>query len=143
MSSTFSYESIKPQQEFSISVFLEKNADGNIVLIAPEGITVVGDKSKKIENGKAEWALKGAEGEHLIEFIYNGEKQQHTILVTTDGKYSSPTKKTNGAIKSISVNYKKLVILPINYKDWFGWLGTYILFSIAFTIGLRKVMKVY
>src|SRR3989338_8165547 len=39
MSSAFAYESIKPQQEFSVSAFFDKNANGNAELIITEGIT--------------------------------------------------------------------------------------------------------
>ena len=143
MSSTFAYENIKPQQEFSISVFLEKNADGNIELIAPEGIRVVDDTVKKIENDKAVWTLKGAEGEHIIEFVYNGENQQKAVLITNYNKYIEPTKKINGGeIKTIQIDYKPRKLL--NLFGWkLGWLGTYIIFSIIFTMALRKVMKVY
>jgi uncharacterized membrane protein (DUF106 family) len=143
MSSTFAYESIKPQQDFSVIVFFEKNTNGNVEIIVPEEITIVENKLKKIENDKATWILKGNEGEHLLEFVYDNEKQQHNVLITEDNKYLNPTKKTNGLIKLIQTNHKKLIILPIGYKDWFGWLGTYIWTSIIFTMVLRKVMKVY
>lgn len=143
MSSNFAYESIKPNEKFSISVFFEKNADGKIELIAPQGIIVLDDKIKAIENGKAEWNLKGSKGEHVLEFDYNGEKQQKSILITNTEKYIEPIKKiSNSQIKSVQINYASKKIL--NLFGWkVGWLGTYIIFSILFTIGLRKVMKVY
>ncbi|MBS3096323.1 DUF106 domain-containing protein [Candidatus Woesearchaeota archaeon] len=143
MSATFAFESIKPQQEFSVTAVFGQNANGNADLVVPEGMTIIGNKTKKIENGKAEWALKGEEGEHLLEFLYNDEKQQHSVLITKNKKYISPTKKTDSAIKLIQTNYKKLIVLPIGYKDWLGWLGTYIWSSIIFTMILRKLMKVY
>ena len=59
MSATFAFESIKPQQEFSITAVFDQNANGNAELIVPEGMTIIGNKTKKIEIGKAEWALKG------------------------------------------------------------------------------------
>ena len=142
MSSTFAYESIKPNQEFSVSVFFEKNINGNAEIIIPEGITIIDNKIKKIENDKTMWTLKGLEGEHILEFAYNGEKQQKSILITNSGKYIEPSKKTNGAIKLIQIDYKSRKIL--NLFGWkLGWLGTYIIFSIIFTMALRKVMKVY
>lgn len=142
MSSTFSYESLKPNQDFSVSVFLDKNINGEVELVAPEGITIADDKIKKIENDKASWILKGSEGEHILEFVYNGEKQQHSVLITSNDKYIEPTKKTNGMIKLIQIEHKPRKIL--NLFGWkLGWLGTYIIFSIVFTMGLRKVMKVY
>ncbi len=144
MSSTFAYESIKPQQEFSVSTFFDKNANGNVELIATEGITVVDGKLKQIENNKATWVLKGEEGEHILEIVYNGGTHQKEVLITKSNKYIEPIKEIrNSPIKSIQINYKKLVVLPIGYKDWLGWLGTYIIFSIILTMVLRKIFKVY
>ena len=142
MSSTFAYESIKPLQEFSVSAFFDKSINGNAEIIVTEGIEITDEKNKKIENGKATWALKGAEGEHILEFVYNSEKQQKSILITNTEKYIEPIKKTSGAIKSIQIDYKPRKIL--NLFGWkLGWLGTYIIFSILFTMTMRKFMKVY
>ncbi len=143
MSSTFAFESIKPQQEFSVTAFFEKNTNGEAELIVTEGLTVIGDIIKKIENDKATWTLKGIEGEHLLEFAYNDEKQQKNILITNNDKYIEPIKKiSNSQFKSIQINYTPKKIL--NIFGWkLGWLGTYIIFSIIFTMALRKVMKVY
>lgn len=141
-SSVFEYESIKPHQEFSVTAYFEKNANGDVQMNAPEEIKILDSKIKKIEDDKASWALKGNEGEHVLELVYNGEKQQKNILITNDNKYTEPIKKTDGKIKSIQINYKPNKIL--NLFGWkLGWLGTYIIFSIIFTMGLRKVMKVY
>ena len=143
MSSTFAYESIKPQQEFTVTAAFDKNANGNANISVSDEMEVVSDKIQKIENLQATWALKGEEGEHLLEIIYGNEKQQHSVLITDGSKYINPAKKTNGMIKSIQTNHEKKIVMPISYKDWFGWLGTYIIFSLAFTMALRKIMKVY
>ncbi len=141
MSSTFAFEAINPQQNFTVTVFFEKETNGNISLVAPESVTIFDDKVKKIENDKAIFALKGEEGEHILEFIYNGESQQKTILITKQDKYIEPTKKTNGKIKLIQIDYLSKKIF--NLFGWkLGWLGTYIIFSIVFTMALRKLMKI-
>ncbi|MBI2541098.1 DUF106 domain-containing protein [Candidatus Woesearchaeota archaeon] len=143
MSSTFAYEGIKPSQEFLVMVFFEKDASGSIEIIIPEEIKVIDGKIKKIENSQASWKLRGNEGEHLLEFSYGNEKYQHSVLISDSNKYLNPITKTSGTVKSIQTAHKKRVVMPIGYKDWFGWLGTYILSSLAFTIALRKIMKVY
>ena len=126
----------------AFSAFFDKNADGNAEIIITEGIEITNEKNKKIENGKATWTLKGEEGEHILEFAYNNEKQQKSILITNAEKYIEPIKKTSGAIKSIQIDYNSRKIL--NLFGWkLGWLGTYIIFSIIFTMTLRKFMKVY
>src|SRR3989338_23953 len=76
MSSTFAYESIKPNEEFSITTIFDKSASGKIELTVPEEMVLTGDKIKNIENNKATWLLKGDEGEHILEFAYNGETLQ-------------------------------------------------------------------
>ena len=143
MNSVFAYESIKPGQEFSITALFDKNANGSAELIVPEGINLVSNKTQKIENAKASWSLKGKEGEYLLELVYNGDKQEKNILITNTKRYIEPIKKTEGAIKSIQIGYKKLIVLSVGFKDWMGWLGTYILSSITFTVILRKIIKVY
>ena len=144
MSSTFAYQPISPQQDFNATVFFAENTNGEANLSATEGINIIGNNTQKIENSKATWALKGSEGEHILEFSYNGEKQQKSVLITSSIRYIDPNKKiANSAIKLIQISNKKLVVLPIGYRDWFGWLGTYILCSIIFTMILRKFMKVY
>ena len=143
MNANFAFENIKPQQEFQVTAFLEKNSDGSAELNAPDEIKIIDGKAKKIVNDKAAWTLKGSEGEHILEFNYNGEKQQTSVLITKDNKYINPIKKTDGKIKTIEINYRKLIVLPIGYKDWLGWLGTYIWSSILFTLVLRKIIKVY
>ncbi|MBI3035707.1 DUF106 domain-containing protein [Candidatus Woesearchaeota archaeon] len=156
MSSTFAYESIKPQQEFTVSTIFDKDVDDEIELVSTEELTVVGNKTQKItekiESGiifkstiyKASWELKGMEGEHLLELIYNNKKHQKSVLITSGKRYIEPIKNINNdALKSIQVNYKKLIVLPLGFSDWLGWLGTYIISSIAFTMGLRKLLKVY
>lgn len=143
MSSTFAYDNINPQQEFSITAFFQKNTSGEAKLIVIEGVEIIGDAARKIENDKATWTLKGDEGEHILEIEYNREKQQKNVLITDSSKYIEPIKKIkNSAVKSIQIDYKPKKIL--NLFGWkLGWLGTYIIFSIIFTMALRKIMKVY
>jgi len=144
MNATFAYEGISPQQEFGVTAFFDKNANGNVELVAQEGISLMANKTQKIENGKASWNINGVEGEHLLEFVHGSEKQQKNVLITTNNKYIEPIKKIkNGAFKAIQINYRKLVVIPIGFRDWLGWLGTYIWSSIILTMVLRKVMKVY
>src|SRR3989344_3693090 len=94
MSSTFAYESIKPGQEFSITSFFGNGVEGDVQISASEGISIVGNKTQKIENSQAAWKLKGNEGEHILEFIYGDERQQTSVLISNDHKYINPMKKT-------------------------------------------------
>ena len=152
MNATFAYESIKPMQEFNVYAVFDKNANGEAQIIVPEEITIIGDAKAGIAPGvvnkrnyekTSSWKLKGQEGEHVIEIDYNGEKQQHTVLITDENKYLQPLKQAKGSIKSMSIDYKKKILIPIGFRDWLGWLGVYIWCSIIFTMALRKILKVY
>jgi len=144
MNSVFAFESIHPQQEFTVTAFFDKNSVGQAELSAPKDLEVVGYKKQNIQDGKATWTLKGTkEGEYPFDIGYNGDTQEHSILITSTAKYLPSVKKTSGLINSIQINYKKLVVIPIGFRDWLGWLGTYILSSIVFTMSLRKLLKVY
>ncbi len=143
MNSNFLYEPIKPNQDFAVSAFFAEGASGEIKIAAPSQIKVSGSEKKDIKDGKVSWILRGEKGEHLLEFEHAGEKQSVNVLID-DNKYYNPDKKIkDGKIKEIKVDLKKLIVMPIGYKDWIGWLGTYIIFSLVFSMGLRKVMKLY
>ena len=144
MSAVFAFESLQPGEQFSVTAAFEKNAAGIASITAPKELEIIGGINQTIQSGKATWNLKGAkEGKYPFEITYNGETQDHEVLITSTSKYSPAVEKTKGQIKSIQVNYKKLTVIPIGFRDWLGWLGTYIISSIAFTMGLRKLLKVY
>lgn len=152
MNATFAYESIKPMQEFNVYAVFDNNANGEAAITVPEEITIIGNSKSAISSGVvnkrnyekiSSWKLKGKEGEYIIEIDYNSEKQQHTFMITDENKYLPPLKQTKGSIKSIYTEHKKKILIPIGFRDWLGWLGTYIIFSISFTMLLRKILKVY
>lgn len=142
MGSNFAYEPIKPKQEFAVNAFFAEGESGKIKIYAPEEIEVQGDAEKEIKDGRSSWLLRGEKGEYLLEFGINGEKQSANVLID-DAKYSEPVKKIkNSRIKEIVVGNQKKIVM--NLFGWeLGWLGTYIIFSIVFSMGLRKLMKLY
>ena len=142
MNANLAYEPIMPEQEFTTTIFLEDKANGEIELSVPLGIEVNGATKKEIKDSEVTWLLSGERGEYLFEYIFDGKKYNKELLID-DVKYNEPIKKIKGSsIKSIEVEHNKK--LPLNLFGWkLGWLGTYIIFSIIFSILIRKVIKVY
>lgn len=142
MNSHLAYEPILPGQEFATKVTFEKDAKGLIELSVPEGIKVNGDGKKEIAGSEVEWLLSGSRGEYLLEYISEGRKYDKDVIIT-ENLYKDPIKKVNdGTIKTIEIENKKKILL--NLFGWkVGWLGTYIIFAILFSIVIRKVIKVY
>ena len=89
------------------------------------------------------WVLSGDEGEYLLEYIFDGKKYSKDVLIAENNVYTQPIKKIKGdVIKSIEIgNTEKKVLNLFGWK--IGWLGTYIIFSIIFSMGVRKIIKVY
>ena len=87
--------------------------------------------------------MNGDRGEYLLEYIFEGKRYNKEILITDKKKYIEPIKTIkNSAIKSIKIDNKEKKLL--NLFGWkLGWLGTYIIFSIIFSIIVRRVIKVY
>ena len=143
MNSHLAYDPIMPGQDFAVSAVFESGTNGKITLNVPEGLSIESDAEKKIEDSEVKWILKGNQGEYLLVFDFNSERHEKDVLITEKQAYKAPVSRIkNSALKSIQVenNPKKL----LNIFGWkVGWLGTYIIFSIAFSMLLRKIIKVY
>lgn len=143
MNANLAFEPINPNQDFTVSVIFEKGASGDIELSVPEGIKIEGSSKKTIEDSEVKWVLNGKAGEYLLEFNFNNEKYSTEVLITEKQGYKEPVKKIkNSQIKLIQLENKPKKLL--NLFGWrVGWLGTYIIFSLIFSMLLRKIIKVY
>lgn len=143
LNSHMAYEPIMPNTEFTTKMVFANNVNGEAELIVQEGLTLINEANQKIITGKAEWALTGEEGEYILEYKFNDKSFTKDLLITNKRAYKPVQKKIkDNEVKSIDINNNKLKAL--NLGGWkIGWLGTYIIFSIIFSIVLRKVLKVY
>jgi uncharacterized membrane protein (DUF106 family) len=142
MTANFAYSPIMPGQEFTTTVFFEENVDGQIELNVPEGISIKSEKKKEVEDGEVKWILSGEQGEYLLEYVLN-DKSYNKGLLIDEKKYEYPIENIDdGFVKRIEIEHKSKKLL--NLFGWkLGWLGTYIIFSIVFSILIRKIIKVY
>ncbi len=155
LSSNLAYAPIIPDSEFTVSAVFEEGSDGPIMLLETEGLKLLSEEEQTIspykkegffssENlGKADWKLKGPTGEYLLEFEYEGEKYKKELLITEEQAYKEPEKEIEDSeLKKLKINNEKLK--PLNLFGWeIGWLGTYIIFSIIFSMSLRKILKLH
>ena len=132
------FEPIMPGDEFQLRVLFETPVDAKLVV--PEGLEHLGNTTTKVEN-EAVFHLKAEkEGEYFVT-IDAGKQYSKEVIVSTEQRYAAPVENYEGAVKSMSIDYNKLVLVPIGYRDWFGWLGVYIITSLIFSLVLRKLMK--
>lgn len=146
------YEPILPGQQFTVEADFSRGMAGTIELIAPEGIEVIGDSIRVVEDGKVVWTLKGEEGDYVagkaLEFEFNGKVEYKDVIITTEQRYATVIQNVKGVpgLKVIKVNneQKKVINMPFRFLGYGGgWLGTYIIFSMVFSVLLRKWLKVY
>ncbi|MBN2111513.1 DUF106 domain-containing protein [Candidatus Woesearchaeota archaeon] len=144
MTAHFAYEPILPGEEFTTTMVFE-NGEGNATLVVPEGVEMISEPTKKIENGEVKWKLTGEEGSYLLEYQHDGKAYTKEVLITNEKDYAEPIKTVKeGDVKAITVNNSPVKILNLYIKGWkLGWIGTYIVFSIIFSMLVRKWLKIY
>ena len=142
MNANLAYEPIMPEQEFTTTIFLEDNTNGEIELSVPLGIEVNGATKKEIKDSEVTWLLSGERGEYLFEYIFDGKKYNKEVLIS-EKQYKDPVKNVrDGTVRSIEIEHNKRIL--INLFGWkLGWLATYIISAIIFSILIRKIIKVY
>jgi uncharacterized membrane protein (DUF106 family) len=134
---------IMPGQEFIVGAEFQPDISGDVNLIVPENIELLNNASQEIKDGKAAWKLKGGAGEYILEYQYGDRIYSKELLITSEQGYKEPIKKINDDIvKVLETNHAKTT--PLEIFGWkIGWLGTYIIFSIIFSMGLRKILKLH
>ncbi len=137
------YDPIMANTEFTTTLLFANNVQGEAELIVPGELTLISDATQTIAAGKTEWALKGPEGEYILEYTFNSKSFTKDLLITNERAYKPVQKKIkDNEINSITINNNKLKVLNIGRLK-LGWLGAYIIFSIILSMVLRKILKVY
>lgn len=147
MNAHFAYDSLQPGEEFGMSAVFSQPVAGEARIMPPPGIEVDGSASKTLDNEKeATWIMTGTEeGTHTVEFSYGGDTYTKDVLITSNHRYAPAVERVDlvgSDLALLRIDYKKQEVL--NLFGWrLGWLGSYILFSIVFSIGLRKLLRIY
>lgn len=143
MSTHFAYAPIKPYQEFTTTMLFKENTAGLAELVVPEGIRIDGNAVVEINSDEASWKLSGEKGEYLLQYKFKNQTYEKDVLIAQETNYKDPVKSINeDDVKQISIKQEKNILLEI-FGFKIGWLGTYIIFSLIFSIVLRKVMRLY
>lgn len=143
LNGAIAFDPINPMQEFSVSVMFEDGVFGNITTTTPERLEITGETTKTISDGELIFTYKGPPGKYLIQFEKDSKKYAHEVLISMDRKYAPPLQDVgDGIINVIQTNLNKTIVM--NLFGWkLGWFGSYIIFSIAFSMLFRKLFKVY
>lgn len=146
MNGHFAFESIQPGEDFSLSVLFNDPVTGEVTIQPPPGVDVDGRTTKSIQAAQeASWTLSGGTGTHTVEFLYGGDTYSKDVLITENHRYLPAIERVDlvgSEVSSLRIDYEKNIVL--NLFGWkLGWLGSYIIFSIIFSLSLRKILRVY
>jgi|SRR3989344_668326 len=146
MNAHLAFEPIYPGETYSITAIFNEGVTGEAELEADNETESISAAQQEINENQATWNLKSEAGEHFLSVKVGDSEQTKKILIADNFKYEDQiTLYPHSDIEQIKINYKPLK--PAGNFSLFGWkpgwLGWYIIFSIAFSIGLRKLLKVY
>ena len=148
---------IMPGQEFDVKLTFDLEDLGksiSIVSVIPEDqLEIINGAKQTIEQNKtktlfsekwvwmANWKLKGPEGTYTLVYSFDDDTRAYEkdLIITTERKYAVPEKRINdgSSLKSI-----KIMNEPIKPLFGLGWIWTYIIFSMVFSMIIRKVLNV-
>jgi uncharacterized membrane protein (DUF106 family) len=141
-SAHLAFVAIAPAQEFSATLAFNAGTNGTVNVDAPYGVDLTSDGTKAISDS-VKFTFKGTEGKHTITFTTPEQEYPVDVVVTNGKEYVNPiTLPKTGPVRSITIDLQKLIIL--NLFGWkIGWFGSYFIFSIIFSMVLRKLLNVY
>ena len=156
LNANMAYYPIMPGQEFDVTLTFDPSAIGQDVKLSSivsenESMEIINNETQEITGigikkfmgtnwvGVANWKLKGQEGTYTLVYLYDGNEYDKQVMITTERKYELIEKRINdgSSLKSIKIGNK-----PIKPLFNLGWIWTYIIFSIIFSMVIRKVLKV-
>jgi uncharacterized membrane protein (DUF106 family) len=143
LSGNLAYEPIVPGEQFSVTAQFAQGHGPQATLTAIPELEILGNQTMSITDGSAVWNLRGAEGEYKLVLDYNNETYDANILITSGNKYIDPNHRFEGSkLQSMTVSNER--VYPIEFGNFkINWFWTYFLISIALSIGIRKLLKVY
>ncbi len=148
MTANLAYEPIFPGETFSLTATFADGISGDAELIIDDtsSFSPGTEAIQTIAAQQASWSIKSDAGTHDITVKVGDIEETRQVLITTDLDYL-PMEETfsHSDIAKIDINYKKL--RPAGEFALFGWqpgwLGWYIIFSLVFSLGIRRVMGLH
>ncbi|MCK4589266.1 MAG: DUF106 domain-containing protein [Nanoarchaeota archaeon] len=146
MQAHLAFMPIMPGDEFTITTSFIEDLEGEVEIVLPEQIENLGEDKQEVK-GDVVWGLKALEeGSYFIDFKNKRKVVSKEVIVSESLEYAEQIedkwKKTFGVIK---IDYQKMTPLgEFDILGWQpGWLALYIIFSLVFSMSLRKILRLY
>ncbi|MEK6964300.1 MAG: EMC3/TMCO1 family protein [Nanoarchaeota archaeon] len=145
LSAHYAYEPLLPNVPFNVSVYTQGLEGKEISLESIPELTV-SEAKKTIQGEQATWTLQGSKGDYKLTVTQETHTAERRVLISNERNYENPLGVIkNGPIQKFITHNKELE--PFGSFSLFGWhpgwIGVYIIFSIALSTLMRKLMNVY
>ena len=153
---------LMPNEPFQLTAVFEDGSDGQISMVLPEGITLLeGAAEREVLDNEVQWTLSGEPGEYALDVMYKGKTYTKDIIIADEPIYA-PVEKSfrksyvlftspdENGLNTIKLSNKQIipfedvpVMKDIPWISTFNWFWTYFLFSLVFSMGLRRALNIY
>lgn len=145
LSSSIAYQNIAPQEEFTITAVFAEGITGNATLSFVPGVTLLSNATQQVQDGRAAWNVKADAGTYKAALSFAGASVEKQFLISSENEYLPPVQTFKGPVEKIVIGNKPTRPFGESFAifGWHpGWLATYIILSILFSLGLRKLLNV-
>jgi uncharacterized membrane protein (DUF106 family) len=137
---------LAPGMDFDMTATFDTGIGEQVAIDVHDNFEIIGESNKTITSDTVFRLKAQQEGDYIVDVLHNGKIYSKDIKITIGQSYAEEIKTfKNEPIKSITINYNKLK--PLGDTSLFGWqpgwLALYIIFSIIFSMSLRKMFKLY
>ncbi len=142
VSAHYAFEPLMPNTPFAVTLNTQEGITGDLITLGSVNVTIT-NAYTPIKDNKAQISINAPEGDQLLTFTLNNQSYEKIIHVSSRQESYEQIKSINDKqVKNIQIDYNKLVIMEL--FGWkLGWIGAYIIWSILFGMGFRKLMDVY
>jgi len=166
LNSHLAYYPLMPEPvTFKLTAVFDE-ATGEATLTVPEGLNIL-DENNKVQTSKkqvlskeVDWILTGKKGSYDVQVVHMNKIYDKSIIISDEQEYAPVEKDfrkkvlffttSNGNLQKIILGNEKIrpfstvpVLKDLPWIGNWGWLGVYFLFSIIFSMSLRRLLNIY
>ncbi len=145
LNSHIAYDPILPNEPFDVWVEMNPDVQGMVELeVYPDvpEFSIEGDNPQEISGGEVRWTLSGPPDDYELRYTYEDEEVYQELLITEKPMYAEPTKRGEGSFRQMNIGNERVQPLSFLGLSW-GWIWSYIIMSIIFSLTVRKLLKVH
>lgn len=145
LNSHLAYLPIEPGNEFLMSIEFKEGTFGDVSLDVIPELNILSERTQIIQDNYASWTLSGEQGAYQMTISFGNRQFEKDLMISSENNYATPiTTIKDSNLKKLEIHNEK--VRPLGNFSLFGWkpgwLGTYIILSLIFSLVMRKILKI-